>query len=57
LNEGGEQLAHALAEEIVGIVDHLATGSGGKEHRGGIEDHGGIKHCDDKEPREGGENG
>ena len=45
LNEGGEQLAHALAEEIVGIVDHITTGSGGLEPRGGIEH------------REGGENG
>ena len=26
LNEGGEQLAHALAEEIATIVDHLTTG-------------------------------
>ena len=25
LNEGGKQLAHALAEEIVGIVDKLTT--------------------------------
>ena len=30
LNEGGEQLARALAEEIVGIVDHITTGSGGR---------------------------
>ena len=34
LNEGGEQLALALAEEIVGVVDHIITNSGGKEHRG-----------------------
>ena len=33
LNEGGEQLALALAEEIVGVVDHIITNSGGKEHR------------------------
>jgi len=26
LNEGGEQLAHALAEEIAGIVDNLVSG-------------------------------
>ena len=37
LNEGGEQLAQALAEEIVGIVDHIATGSDGIEHREGGE--------------------
>jgi hypothetical protein len=31
LNEGGEQLAHALAEEIAGIVDNLiAGGEGGR---------------------------
>ena len=35
LNEGGKLLAHALAEEIVGIVDNLTTGSGGNEHRSG----------------------
>jgi uncharacterized metal-binding protein len=29
LNEGGEQLAHALAEEIVGIVDNLTVGGEG----------------------------
>jgi uncharacterized metal-binding protein len=29
LNEGGVQLAHALAEEIVGIVDNLTAGSEG----------------------------
>ena len=34
LNEGGEQLALALAEEIFGVVDHIITNSGGKEHRG-----------------------
>jgi len=45
LNEGGEQLALALAEEIVGIVDHIATGSGSEEHRDG------------KDPHKGGENG
>jgi len=31
LNEAGEQLAHALAEEIVGIIDHLTvSGEGGE---------------------------
>ena len=29
LNEGGEQLAHALAEEIAGIVDNLTAGGEG----------------------------
>jgi uncharacterized metal-binding protein len=29
LNEGGRQLAHAMAEEIAGFVDHLATGDEG----------------------------
>jgi uncharacterized metal-binding protein len=29
LNEGGEQLAHALAEEIAGIVDKLTAGGEG----------------------------
>ena len=44
LNEGGEQLAHALAEEIVGVVDHITSGSG-EEHR------------DDNDHHNGGENG
>ena len=32
LNEPGRQLAHALAEEIAGIVDTLARGSEGGSH-------------------------
>jgi uncharacterized metal-binding protein len=35
LNEGGELLAHALAEEIAGLVDHLAKGRGSKERHEG----------------------
>ena len=32
LNEGGEQLAQALANEIVQVVDELTSGKGGKEN-------------------------
>jgi len=32
LNEGGEQLAHTLAEEIAGIVDKLAVGGEGGQN-------------------------
>jgi uncharacterized metal-binding protein len=32
LNQGGEKLARALADEIVGMVDNLTEGSGSKEH-------------------------
>lgn len=32
LNEGGECLARALAEEIVGIVDHLTAGEAGGQN-------------------------
>lgn len=32
LNEGGRQLAHALAEEINAVVDHLTSEDGGKHH-------------------------
>ncbi len=32
LNEGGEQLAHALAVEISGIVDNLTAGEAGGQH-------------------------
>jgi uncharacterized metal-binding protein len=35
LNEGGQRLARALAEEIVGIVGNFTDGSGGKEYRDG----------------------
>jgi uncharacterized metal-binding protein len=35
LNESGKQLAHALAEEIVGIVDHITPGSDSQENREG----------------------
>jgi uncharacterized metal-binding protein len=35
LNKGGKQLAHALAEEIVGIVDHITTGSDSQAHSKG----------------------
>jgi len=37
LNEGGEQLAHVLAEEIVGIVDHISIDSDVKDHHKGCE--------------------
>lgn len=32
LNEGGQKLAHALAEEIVAVVDNLSGNGGGKEN-------------------------
>ncbi len=35
LNESGKQLAHALAEEIVGIVDHITPGNDYQEQREG----------------------
>ncbi len=31
LNEGGQQLAHALAQEIAGVVDALTPGPSGQE--------------------------
>jgi uncharacterized metal-binding protein len=32
LNEGGQKLAHALAEEITAVVDELIAGGEGKDH-------------------------
>jgi hypothetical protein len=32
LNEGGRQLAHAMAEEIAGVVDTLTSSSEGGEN-------------------------
>lgn len=32
LNEGGQQLAHALAEEIAGVVENLASDSDGGQN-------------------------
>ena len=32
LNEGGQQLAHALADEIAAVVDDLASRDGGGHH-------------------------
>lgn len=32
LNEGGQRLAHALAEEIAGVVDRLISDNGGENH-------------------------
>ena len=32
LNEGGQQLAHALAEEIAGVVKNLASGNEGGQN-------------------------
>lgn len=32
LNEGGQRLAHAIAEEIAAVVDDLTSGNGGEHH-------------------------
>jgi len=32
LNEGGQKLAHALAEEVTAVVDNLSGNGGGKEN-------------------------
>jgi uncharacterized metal-binding protein len=37
LNAGGERLASALAEEIVGIVDHIVSDNAGEDYRSGDE--------------------